>query len=90
MSIAASVSVSVPIWFGLMRMALAIFLRDAFGEDLGVGDEDIVADELHLAPSLRVSTAQPSQSFSLMPSSMRDDGILRDQTGQIIGELARS
>ena len=50
MSMAASVSVSVPIWLGLMRMALAMPLVDALGQDLGVGDEEVVADQLQLLP----------------------------------------
>ena len=43
---AASVSVSVPIWLSLTRIELPTLLVDAAAQALGVGDEEIVADEL--------------------------------------------
>ena len=49
MRIAASVSVSVPIWFGLIRIAFAICLAMPSARILRVGDEHVVADELQLA-----------------------------------------
>ena len=51
-SMASSVSVSVPIWFTLMRMLLAAPLVDAVLQPLGVGHEQVVADQLHLAAQL--------------------------------------
>ena len=44
---ASRVSVSVPIWFTLTSSALADALVDALLEPLGVGDEQVVADDLH-------------------------------------------
>ena len=68
---ASSVSVSVPIWFGLMRMLLRDLALDALLQDRCVGDEQIVADELDLvAQAFGSRCAQPSQSFSAMPSSI--------------------
>ena len=43
----SSVSVSVPIWFSLISTALATPDVDAALEPLEVGDEEVVADELH-------------------------------------------
>ena len=45
-------------------------LLDAFAQDFGVGDEQVIADQLHLLAELSVSIFQPSQSPSAMPSSM--------------------
>jgi hypothetical protein len=44
--------------------------RDAFGQTARVGDEQIVAHQLHLPPSRSVSSFQPSQSSSEQPSSI--------------------
>ena len=69
------VSVSVPIWLTLIRMALATPALDAPGQALLVGDEDVVADELDApAQRRRVRSAQPSQSSSAMPSSIERIG----------------
>ena len=43
---------------------------DAIVQDRRVGDEQIVADELHLSRSAAVSIFQPFQSASSMPSSI--------------------
>ena len=51
-SMASSVSVSVPIWLTLIRMLLAGLLVDALLQALGVGDEQVVADQLDLAAQL--------------------------------------
>ena len=89
MSMAASVSVSVPIWLGLIRIALAMCLSMPSLQDLGVGDEQVVADQLDLAcPSARVSIAQPSQSPSPMPSSIVMIGYLRRELREVVDELA--
>ena len=48
MRTASSVSLKVPIWLTLTRMALAIPLVDAALQARDIGDEEIVADELHL------------------------------------------
>ena len=75
MPIASSVSVSVPIWLTLMRIEFATPLLDAALEALGVGDEEVVADELHAARrAARSARFQPSQSSSSMPSSIETIG----------------
>ena len=45
-STASSVSVSVPIWLSLTRIALADVFLDTAREPLDVGHEQVVADEL--------------------------------------------
>ncbi len=45
---ASSVSVSVPIWFTLIRIELAMPFSMPFAQQLGIGDEDVVADQLDL------------------------------------------
>jgi hypothetical protein len=47
---------------------------DAAFQRSGVGDEEIVADELDPVPRSAVSRAQPSQSSSAMPSSIETIG----------------
>ena len=71
----SSVSVSVPIWFTFTRIELATPLVDATRQPLGVGHEQVVADELHRRRrAASVSAAQPSQSSSAMPSSIETIG----------------
>ena len=48
MSIAASVSVSVPIWLTLIRIELAVPASIPRLQALDVGHEQVVADELDL------------------------------------------
>ena len=48
-AIVSRVSVSVPIWLSLIRIALAAFLAMPRSRNVSVGDEQIVADELHCA-----------------------------------------
>ena len=43
----ACVSVSVPAWLGLMRAVLHAPPRRRFGDARGVGDQQVVADDLH-------------------------------------------
>ena len=73
-STASSVSVSVPIWLTLTSSALAAPLVDAALQPLGVGDEQVVADDLHLVAEAAVSAFQPSQSSSASGSSMETIG----------------
>ena len=48
---------------------------DAAAQPLGVGDEDVVADDLDLvAERLGQQCAQPSQSSSAQPSSIETIG----------------
>ena len=51
-SMAAMVSVRVPIWFSLIRMELAAFSLMPLRQALDVGDEQVVADELDLVAQL--------------------------------------
>ena len=89
-SIAAKVSVRVPIWLILIRIELATFLPDAFLQDLGVGDEQVVADELHLRlPSRSLSSFQPSQSPSCHAVLDRDDRVLADPARERVDPLGR-
>ena len=75
-----SVSVRVPIWFTLTRMVLATPCSMPLAEPLGVGDEQVVAHQLHpVADALRSASAQPSQSSSARPSSMETIGYLSHQ-----------
>ena len=69
MAIASSVSVIVPIWFTLTSSALATFLDPAL-QDRRVGDEHVVADELHLLAELLRQQLPPVQSLSATPSSI--------------------
>ena len=65
------------------------FLGDAFGKYPGVGDEHIVAHELHLRAELP-GEHRPAVPVALAHAVLDgDDGILRDQPGQIIGEFGR-
>ena len=66
---------SVPIWLTLMRIELATPRVDAALQALGVGDEEVVADELDaVAERARSSAFQPSQSSSSIPSSIETIG----------------
>ena len=51
-SIVSSVSVSVPIWLSLIRIELRGVFADAAFQALGIGHEEIVADELHARAKL--------------------------------------
>ena len=70
MSIAARVSVSVPIWLGLMRMALAMCRSIASRKILVLVTNTSSPTSWMLAAERARELAQPSQSASLMPSSM--------------------
>ena len=70
----SSVSVSVPIWLTLIRIEFATPRVDALLQPLRVGDEQVVADELHLRAERSVQRRQPSQSSSAMPSSIETIG----------------
>ena len=87
-AIASSVSVSVPIWFGLTRIAFAGRLPDASRQSLRVRDEQIVADELHVARrSLACSALQCAQSSSASPSSIEAIGKRAVQSSQNVDHL---
>ncbi len=86
---AATVSVSVPIWLTLIRIELAMFFVDALLQELGVGDEQIVAHQLHpLAEPLRQQ--RPAVPVVLAHAVFDgDDRIAADQAFEIVGELRR-
>lgn len=73
---ASRVSVRVPIWFTLTSSALAAPRSIPF-ETLGVGDEEVVADDLHPLADGGGRSTQPSQSSSLSGSGSRRAGRRR-------------
>ena len=66
----------MPIWFTLIRIEFAAPVSIPFLSLSGVGDEHVVAHHLHLVADLLVSFTQPSQSSSLIPSSIERIGYL--------------
>jgi hypothetical protein len=67
--------VSVPIWLTLTSSALADRRSMPRCQPLGVGDEQVVADDLHLgSPSWSVRAFQPAQSSSSSGSSIETSG----------------
>jgi hypothetical protein len=84
---AAKVSLSVPIWLILMRMELAMPFLDAFLQDLGVGDEQVVAHQLHLLAQAVVEDASSRPSRLVHAVLDADDGVLVDPGGQDVGPL---
>ena len=66
----SSVSVSVPIWFTLTSTLLAGALLDAVANALDVGDEQIVADQLH-AVAQRLGQRRPSRPSRSRPCRPR-------------------
>ena len=74
-SIVSSVSVSVPIWLTLIRIALATPSSMPALESLDVRDEEVVARRAEdRSPSRSVSAFQPAQSSSARPSSIETIG----------------
>ena len=99
-SIASSVSVSVPIWFTFTRMLLPHPLGDAALQPLGVGDEQVVADELHLAAELRrsASSSRPSrprpgrprcERIGYLPHSFAHRSIISSDEMTLFGSLLK-
>ena len=72
----SSVSVSVPIWLTLTRMALATPSVDAALEARVLVTNRSSPTSCTRPPSALVSDAQPSQSSSAMPSSIETIGYL--------------
>ena len=86
---ASIVSVSVPIWLTLIRMLLATLLVDAALQPLGVGDEQIVADQLH---SIAQPLAEQLPAFPIVFAAAvfdRADRIFFDPAGQEIDHAGR-
>ena len=73
---ASKVSVRVPIWFTLTRIELAMPPVDAALQPLGVGDEEIVADQLNLVPSRTVRCCQPVPIVLSQPVFDRNNRIV--------------
>jgi hypothetical protein len=84
-SMAASVSVSVPIWLTLIRIALAMPLACP-RQDLRVGDEQVVADQLHALAEL-VGQLRPAVPVALGHAVLdRDDRVARRPGLEVVGE----
>ena len=88
-SIASIVSVSVPIWLSLMSTEFAASELDARGDPLGVGDEQVVADELDpVAEPRRSARCQPRPVVLGEAVLERDDRVAVDPVGPQVDELA--
>ena len=73
---ASRVSVRVPIWLTLIRMELAIPGSMPLLQDLGIGDEEVVADDLDLSPRRSVM-ALPAVPVALRQAVLDgEDGVL--------------
>ena len=87
-STVSSVSVRVPIWLTLTRTRVGDAAVDALLQAAGVGDEQVVADELDAVadapPSARPS---PSQSSSAMPSSIDTIGYVSTSRRPVLDQL---
>ena len=70
MSTASMVSVSVPIWFTFTKMLLAMFFSMPSLKRWVLVTNKSSPTSWTLSPMVSVSSFQPSQSSSLMPSSM--------------------
>ncbi len=85
----SSVSVSEPIWFTLTRIEFAIPCSIPRRESLDVGDEQVVADELHArADTLRQRRPAVPVVFGHAVFD-RHDRVARAEVGEIVGELGR-
>ena len=71
---ASSVSVSVPIWFTLIRIELAQPVSIPFFRKSTLVTNRSSPTSWHLSPISAVSSCQPSQSFSDIPSSIESMG----------------
>jgi hypothetical protein len=60
---------SVPIWLGLTSTAFADAVPDASSEAVGVGDEQVVAEQLVVPADDCVAVCHPCQSSSASASS---------------------
>src|SRR3569832_1831948 len=78
---AAKVSVRVPIWLILIRIELAIFFWMPSRRIFVLVTNKSSPTNWMRFPSAPVSVAQPSQSFSAMPSSIDRIGYLSRRGG---------
>ena len=86
-STASRVSVSEPIWLTLTSSALADCSRDAAREPLGVGDEQVVADDLDLVAELGGHGAPAVPVVLVQRVLDGDDRVRRDELGVVGGHL---
>ena len=77
-----SVSVSVPIWFTLIRIELAIPFSMPLAKISVLVTKMSSPTSWIFLPSVSVSSFQPSQSFSAMPSSSETIGYWSTQLAQ--------
>ena len=84
---AASVSVSVPIWLTLTRIELAVWLVNAALQELGVGDEQVVADKLDLVADALGQLAPGRPVVFGQAVFDGDDRVLVDQVGVVVHHL---
>ena len=74
----SSVSLSVPRWFGLSSTALAAPQRGGLAHERRIGDEEVVADDLHAAADgAREARRSPAASSSAERILDRDDRVAR-------------
>ena len=81
-SMVSRVSVTVPIWFSLMRMELATPSAMPSARMEGLVTNTSSPTSWVRSPRLAVSMPQPSQSLSAMPSSMEMMGYLSTSFSQ--------
>ena len=84
---ASSVSVRVPIWLTLIRMLLVQPSAMPLRQPLGVGDEEVVADDLDLAAQ-RLGERRVAGPVVLVERVLdRDDRVLVDPGGEQVDHL---
>ena len=88
-SIAAKVSVSVPIWFTFTRMELATPCAMPLRRKATLVTKRSSPTSCVLSPSRSVNFFQPSQSFSAQPSSIEMIGKRRAERLVVIDQLFR-
>ena len=80
---------SEPIWLTLIRIELATPAVDAAGQALGVGDEQVVADQLHPVAE-GVGEGLPAVPVLLGHAVLdRHDRVAVDQVGVVADHLGR-
>ena len=79
---ASIVSVNVPIWLNLIKIAFAVLLSIPFCNFSTLVTNKSSPTNWHLSPNLSVNIFQPSQSFSSIPSSIEIIGYFSTQPAQ--------
>ena len=88
MSIVCSVSLSVPIWLSLMRMALAESSSMPRASRSGLVTKKSSPTSWHLSPTFSVSFFQPCPVVLAEAVLEADDGVLVDPVGPELDHLA--